>query len=327
MKAVSNILTEANDKEIIVDLIEDKINHEILEILLKDRTTGKNIIWATDIYESYQPSGYSFYDEITLERITGAQNGMVIRPRVKKSKEEQEHRSKDKAEVFTAAWICNSQNNLIDAAWFEGDSPFNVETEEGWIPNYNKIPFPKGKTWQEYVSDIRLEMACGEAPYLVSRFDVTNATKIPVQDRIGLLDRKLRVVSENTPDEHTDYNIEKWRIYALKALASTYGFEWQGDSVLLAREAVLQTYIEFYEAKWGQQPKVSALRKIAEIISWNIWQMDGLKYGIPGYTPTEQLSSLFTDTQPNERYCRIMDWQSIKPLNGIETPFIQLTNK
>lgn len=309
-----------------VDLIEDDFPQEILDIILKDRTTGKNIIWATDIYETYKPEGYAFYDEITTERITG-ENKMVIRPRVRKSKEEQEHRSKDKAEVFTAAWICNKQNNLIDSAWFGSASPFNSETEDGWTPNYDKILFPQGKTWQEYVTDMRLEMACGEAPYLVSRFDVTNASKIPVQERIGLLDRKLRIVSENTPDDHTDYNIEKWRIYALKALASTYGFEWQGDSVLLAREAVLQTYIEFYEAKWGQRPKVSALRKIAEIISWNIWQMDGLKYGIPGYTPTEQLSGLFTETQPYERFCRIMDWQSIKPLQGLETPFVQLINK
>ena len=38
----------------------------------------------------------------------------IIRPRAVKSKEEQTQRAKDKAEVFTPAWICNAQNNLID---------------------------------------------------------------------------------------------------------------------------------------------------------------------------------------------------------------------
>ena len=44
-----------------------------------------------------------------------------------KSKAEQEHRSRDKAEVFTAAWICNKQNNLVDNAWFGREGVFNTE--------------------------------------------------------------------------------------------------------------------------------------------------------------------------------------------------------
>lgn len=324
------MLNQSNitEEKIVVDLIENRIAPEILDILLKDRTTGKNIIWATDNYASYKDAGYSFYDEITLDKITG-ENGFVICPRIKKSKEEQEARSRNKAEVFTAAWICNKQINLIDSSWFGSSSPFNVETEHGWVTNYDKICFPEGKTWQDYINDTRLEMTCGEGPYLVSRFDVTNGTKIPVRDRVGILDRKLRVISENTPNERSDYNIEKWRINALRALASIYGFEWQGDSLLLAREAILETYIEFYEDKWGQRPNVTALKKVAEIISWNLWQMDGLKFGIPGYTPKEQFEGIFTNDEinPSERYCRILEWKSIKPLSGTEVPFISLINK
>ena len=30
-----------------------KIDRSLLEILLKDKTTGKNIIWATDNYSKY----------------------------------------------------------------------------------------------------------------------------------------------------------------------------------------------------------------------------------------------------------------------------------
>ena len=46
----------------LVDIKENNIinvDYEILSILLKDRTTKKNIIWATDNYESHGP-GYFF---------------------------------------------------------------------------------------------------------------------------------------------------------------------------------------------------------------------------------------------------------------------------
>lgn len=104
----------------LVDIKENNIinvDYEILSILLKDRTTKKNIIWATDNYESHGP-GYFFSEEITPQKIT-SYYGRIIRPRVKKSKSEQEIRIKKKAEVFTPSWICNEQINLIDDAWFK----------------------------------------------------------------------------------------------------------------------------------------------------------------------------------------------------------------
>ena len=45
------------------------IGQDILEILLKDNTTKKNIIWATDEYSEIG-NGYGFYDEITIEKIS-----------------------------------------------------------------------------------------------------------------------------------------------------------------------------------------------------------------------------------------------------------------
>ena len=55
------------------------------------------------------------------------------------------------------------------------------------------------------------------------------------------------------------------------------------------------------------------IEDIADVISWNLWQMDGLKYGIPGHNPTEQLGGGFIDMlyppAPEERYCRIFDWE------------------
>ena len=288
----------------------------LLDILLIDRTRSTeesihNILWATDNYLQYG-DGYAVDDEITIESITG-ENGLILRPRVNKSKAEQEYRSRDKAEVFTPAWVCNCQNNLIDKEWFGGENPFNTETEKGWITCLDKITFPSGKDWTDYVKDTRLEITCGEAPYLVSRYNVVTGDEIPVKDRIGIIDRKLRVVSENCEDE------KMWYEWAAKAYKSTYGFEWQGDNLLLAREAMLFTFIDFYEDNFKKLPPKTHTRKIAEIISWNLWQMDGLKGVIPGscHDKVIQEYTLFGDEIENVEKCKGCEKDDILSHNGV----------
>ena len=211
---------------------------------------------------------------------------MIIRPRAVKSREEQTQRAKDKAEVFTPSWICNAQNNLIDEAWFgRRDHLFNApdpDDPHGWINNEEKISFPEGRTWKDYVADMRLEMTCGEAPYLVNRYDaVTGEYNGNVRYRIGMLDRKLRIVSENVDD------VEQWKLWGKIALRCTYGFEWQGDNLLLAREALFYTFAEHFIDKFGEQTfkraKGAMMKGVAYIISYNIWQMDGLTFGLPGH--------------------------------------------
>ena len=64
------------------------IDFELLSILLKDRTTGKNIIWATDNYLS-RGSTYKFNEEITPHKIIGYSE-RIIRPRISKNKLDQE---------------------------------------------------------------------------------------------------------------------------------------------------------------------------------------------------------------------------------------------
>ena len=89
-----------------VDIKENYIyslDDKLLEILLRDHSSGKNIIWATDNYKS-RGNGYQEYENITLKSITG-RNGLVIKPRVEKSQKEQSKRIKDKAEVFTPSWV------------------------------------------------------------------------------------------------------------------------------------------------------------------------------------------------------------------------------
>lgn len=269
---------------------------EVLEMLLKDHTTQQNIYWATDSYAD-RGKGYQFKDAITIDRITG-DNGMIIRPRSVKSKDEQTKRSKDMAEVFTPSWVCNAQNNLIDDAWFGKQGVFNSESpDHTWKAISGKIEYPEGKTWKDYVRDTRLEITCGEAPYLVSRYDTVSGMPIELTDRIGLLDRKLRVVSENT---ETTGEFLDW---CQEAYKNTYGYEWQGDNLLLAREALLFTFLDYYKAKFGEDPLLKSIQYIAYIISWNVWQMDGLKFCPPGEEPCE--GDLFNPSN----LCLIRDWR------------------
>ena len=225
-----------------------------------DHTKIVNIFWATSDYEGAVRdengacinSGYHYDDEIRIDKITGLCQ-RVIMPRVLKTKQLQIDRTKDKAEVFTPSWVCNAQNNIIDEAWFGRKDVFNREVinEDGthsWIPTEGKIQFSeddKDKTWQKYVVDLRLEITCGEAPYLVSRYDTTTGESIPISRRIGILDRKMRVVNENVDNE------KDWYTMAEKAFKHTYGYEWQGDNLLLAREALLYTYIEYFIDKFN----------------------------------------------------------------------------
>ena len=311
----------------IIDIKEDDLvdlSPEVLATLLRDHTTGKNIFWATHDYESLG-SEYDYHSEILPELITG-KNGMVIRPRVLKSKENQIDRSKDMAEVFTPSWVCNAQNNLVDEAWFGRKNVFNTEDSitHTWEANPNKIEFPEGKSWKDYVRATRMEMTCGEAPYLVSRYDTTTGEPIPIERRIGLLDRKLRVVSENTETSG------EWLDWAQTAFMNIYAYEWQGDNLLLAREALLQSFIDYYKAKFGKAPLLKSINYIAYIISWNVWQMDGLKGVVPDSCKngvTEKIQTLFGEEEHtvnctgcqqddlrrhNGTYCLVRDWPNNK---------------
>ena len=288
------------DQNINEQNIAVRFGNDILQILLVDRTTGGNIFWATSDYEELG-KGYSYYDPILPELITGEHANVVI-PRVLKSRDKQAARSKGMAEVFTPSWVCNAQNNMIDEAWFGRKNVFNREItrEDGthdWIPVKKIQAFPKGKTWTTYVCENILEITCGEAPYLVSRYDTTTGVFIPIEKRIGLLDRKLHLVSQNC---HTT---SRWLTMAQKAFKSTYGYEWQGDSLLLAREALLYTFIEYYEAKFKKAPLERSVKAIAEIISWNLWQMDGLKGVIPNSCDNVFSEPGLFDEKPKKQVC------------------------
>ena len=294
----------------------------VLDTLLKDRSTGKNIIWATDPPEELQTV---MYEPVTdRSQITAQQLGLthyeVVLPRMMKQTDTQQQRTRKKGEVFSPAWVCNKMNNALDADWFgalgaeQTAGQFTVELPQGWQTVETPVQFPacggRAPAWVQYVQSRRLEVTCGEAPFLASRYDAATGEMIPVARRIGILDRKLRVVSENAATE------DEWRKYATHAVQSTYGYEYQGDNLLLARVNLLLTYAEHLQARWQRKPTEEELQAIANIISWNLWQMDGLHLSVPGGKPqpeAEQLDlfSMFgaAEEQPPTVSCKVKNWR------------------
>ena len=282
-----------------------------LKNLLKDKSTKKNIIWATNTYEYL---GASFDDRSEMKEASFT-HGFVLNPRTSKSAEVQLDRTRKKAEVYTPAWVVNLMNNYCDEVWFGRENVFNIQNGETWKPIREKITFPEDKTWQDYVESRRLEITCGEAPYLVSRYDAASSEPIRhTINRIGILDRKLRVVNENTNTK------EEWVLWATKAVMSCYGYEYQGDSLLLARINVLLTFVEYFERRWDEDVDKKTLNKLANIISWNLWQMDGLTDNVPFGAPLGEdnqmnisdINKMAEVENVEPVACRIYDWKANK---------------
>lgn len=231
----------------------------LLHQLLKDNTTGRNILWASDGY-SQLGNGYHAGDEINETLITG-QHADIIKTRASKSKEQQTKRTKKHAEVFT---------------------PIRVIKE--MVDHADKECFAKAGDWQEYVDAKCLEITCGEAPFITTRYDTETAEYIPCAERVGVFDRKMHVVNANAKDEHT------WLGWTLRALEASYGYELQGDNLLIARINMLMSIAEYYAEQFKQelwQQHAEVLGKLIRVITWNIWQMNGLTGKTPD-TANEQ---------------------------------------
>lgn len=203
-----------------------------VDLLLCDQTTGGNIIWA-DVDRS-DPTAPIEPDD-----------ALMIEPRFMKERERQSKRTRDRAEVFTPPNVCKLQNDLIVEHW-------------------------RDRPWEEFLNATFLEIACGEAPYLVSRYNVVDGTPIDLDDRVGLLDRKLRLVNRHSDDP------DRWIELARRAFQSIYGYEFQGDNLLIARCNLFLSAEEFYWKKFRAELPYDFLLDLVEIITWNLWQFDGI---------------------------------------------------
>ena len=299
----------------IINIGDDILKLRSLKLLNKvliDKTTKKNILWATDAYKE-SGKAYDRDREITQDLITG-RNADVIKTRARKAMEQQSQRTKQHAEVFTPLWIVKKMNDHADEVWFEHADVFfqgNEPTEH--------IEFPPEKTWQQYVDSRRMEITCGEGPYLATRYDVESGEAIPIENRIGILDRKLRIVNEFTTGE------EDWLKWAYRALEAMYGYEFQGDNVLIARVNLLMTFEEYLQARLKRRPTLSEYFQAANIIAWNVWQMDGLAGTIPYCRAEDEYTQLSMFNEPNleeqiqkakneQPHCQIFNWRKRESL-------------
>ena len=252
----------------------------MIKILLKDRTTGKNILWANSKFGA---------KEIQLEEIYS------IKPRHEKIRAQQKQRTRERAEIFTPPDVCEIQNDLL--------------------ADEKKISSP----WTDYVDRKFLEITCGEAPYITTRYNAVTGAPIPIQKRVGLLDRKLKLINQQVRA------VEDWKDFAARAVRSVYGYEFQGDNLFLARKNILLTVEDFYREKYFSNPPEDFRREVAEIISWNLWQMDGITNAIPYYKPPPKnpkenpnQGTLGGFGEPENVYCKIKDWY---PKEGEEKTF------
>lgn len=174
-----------------------------------------------------------------------------VMPRYLKNAEEQKSRTDKKAEVFTPVCIVDKMNDMVESS-FTGSI-------------------------EEYIKRTVLEVTCGEAPYLTTRYDAATGETIPIPGRTGLLDRKLHCIPGFVGKAG-------YVECATEALKSVYGYEWQFDSLFLARRNLLMTTIEHYVDRFGIEPDYKDVLEWATIISYNLIRMDGVTLCLPETT-------------------------------------------
>ena len=228
----------------------------IIDLLLFDQNTGDNIIWA-DVNRSNPTAPIETCDVFLIE------------PRFMKERERQSKRTRERAEVFTPPDICRLQNNLILKHWL--DQPL-----------------------EQFIDAKFLEIACGEAPYIVSRYNVVDGTPIAPEDRVGLLDRKLQSLNRHVDSQ------SRWIELARRSFQSVYGYEFQGDNLLIARCNLFLTAEEFYCQKFRAELPYNFLLELTEIITWNFFQYDGINHCRPF---DEHGTGLFNE-------CLIKNWST-----------------
>jgi len=280
------VRNEAYMQLLTVDISEEGIADDsgtLLTILLKDRTTNKNIVWASP---SYEGMGKPFCADQPIKKnlIIGPYDS-IIQPRVEKNKRNQEIRTRKRGEVFTPPWLVDKQVSIV-------------------LDELDDISF------ESFIALRWLELACGEGPYIVTRYDSISGDIIPINKRVGFLDRKLqRIVEQST----TEKEFIKWSKIAYE---SSYGYELQGDSLLLARENLLLSFCEYYNHKFGKLPTMKVIKQIATIVSYNIFQMNGLTKKTPYSDESKdniQLN-LFDEVndqgQKGDRFTLVKDWEN-----------------
>ena len=79
------------------------------------------------------------------------------------------------------------------------------------------------------------------------------------------------------------------------------------------------TFYDCYVERWETEPEAKVLRQFANVIAWNLWQMDGFTDAVPLGKPQETEHQInmfeFLGEEPLEDkkeapLCKIRDWRS-----------------
>ncbi|WP_207279537.1 Eco57I restriction-modification methylase domain-containing protein [Corynebacterium mendelii] len=225
----------------------------MLAQLVADHTTGRPIVWGAGA----ATAGYRAGDPVTV----AAARGIV--PRAEKHRRLKTGRTKQSAEVFTPRWVVNRQLDLVDKQWAQTAAAHHGRDRA-----------------ESYLHAHWVEITCGEGPYLVGRSDAVTGDAVPVEQRAGILDRKLRLVASvpHTPAEF-------FRLVCT-AVSTCHGFDINGDSLLLARVNMLAGAAEWIDHVLGTAPTEDQLVTLAGMISRNLVQTNVLDN--PGWRPTDR---------------------------------------
>ena len=108
---------------------------EALPLLIRDKTTKENIIFAEEEY-AHLGEGYSCKDQITLEKLKNP--AFALRRRVDKNAAQQQDRTKVNAEVMTPAWVINKMVSHADEEWFGLEAILLVDMSLGMTLFYSR---------------------------------------------------------------------------------------------------------------------------------------------------------------------------------------------
>ncbi len=67
---------KSTDSALARDILEWNVPEEVLAVLLKDRSTGRNLIWATDDYAA-RGKGFGANDEMQIAQIVDKDHPLI----------------------------------------------------------------------------------------------------------------------------------------------------------------------------------------------------------------------------------------------------------
>lgn len=57
----------------------------------------------------------------------------------------------------------------------------------------------------------------------------------------------MRIINENTEDE------QNWLKWVTRVFQSVYGYEYQGDNLLIGRINLLMTFVDYLDNRWHRE--------------------------------------------------------------------------